>query len=515
VNITLNIEEGRQYKINEVTFSGDIIPGLATELEGIKKDLLGKPYYTRRKLLLWSRVKEVYDNTGYADSDIDIRTVQPENSGKVILEVFITSGKQVRISGVVISGNDRTRDTFIRNRLLLQKGDIYSNEKKRESFRKLFDTGLFTKIDIGLSAPLKNAGRNLEVKVDELPSRELYLEPGWGSYEKIRLRAGAVEKNLFGTGRNGRIDGLISAKGETLTLSYTDPWLLRTDISLSVPLSYERREEPSYTSKEMELSFLFSKKLRDSLTLSAGYSFSNTVTSDLTDQELIISGDDNYNKGTVSTQAVWDTRDNIFYPTKGGRLAAGIDLSLPALGSDLDFGRFTFGCRYFTELPKTFVLGLRATTGLIIPLQNQTFIPAGERFFNGGDNTVRSYEHSELGPKNNDGKPTGGLAYTVLSIELRRRFYQKFVASLYVDAGNISPNASLLARDFAPYDNRADLLDDTLNDFWREFKFGVGFGLMYLLPVGPARIDIAYNPAPEKTWNEDSWVLHFSLGLAF
>jgi len=515
VDITLNIAEGMRYTINDIVFSGDIIPDLDSELRGIKKTLLGKPYFARRKLLLWSRLKEAYDNIGFADSDIDVRKMYSKEAGKVILEASITSGKQIRISGVVVSGNDRTRSSFIRNRLQLQAGDIYSNEKKRESFRNLFDTGLFSKIEIGLSPPTENGARNLEVTVNELPSREVYLEPGWGSYENIRLHAGILDKNLFGTGRNGRVDGLISAKGETVILSFTDPWLLRTDIAVNVPLSYEKREEPSYTSKKTEISFLFSKNMSRSLTLSTAYSYSKTETFDLNDQEIVISGDDNYNKGTISTQAVWDTRDNIFYPTKGLRLAAGFDLSLPALGSDLDFGRFTFGCRYFIKLPKDFILGLRGTTGLIIPLPNQTFIPVGERFFNGGDNTVRSYKHSELGPKDDNGDPTGGLAYNVLSIELRRRFYRKFVASLYADAGNISPNTSLLERDFSPYDSRTELLEDTLKDFWGEFKFGVGFGLMYLLPVGPARIDIAYNPAPEKNWHEDSWVFHFSLGLAF
>ncbi len=73
----------------------------------------------------------------------------------------------------------------------------------------------------------------------------------------LRLQAGVFEKNLFGTGRNGRIEGLVSTKGEILTLSYTDPWLLQTDIAMNVPLYYERREEPSYTSEETSLAILF------------------------------------------------------------------------------------------------------------------------------------------------------------------------------------------------------------------------------------------------------------------
>ena len=69
--------------------------------------------------------------------------------------------------------------------------------------------------------------------------------------------------------------------------------------------------------------------------------------------------------------------------------------------------------------------------------------------------------------------------------------------------------------DFSPPDSRSELLDDTLNDFFSEFKYGIGVGLQYQLPVGPIRFDIAYNPDPEEIWNEESWVYHFSLGMAF
>ena len=167
------------------------------------------------------------------------------------------------------------------------------------------------------------------------------------------------------------------------------------------------------------------------------------------------------------------------------------------------------------KLPHEYILGLRATTGLIFPIRDQISIPISERFFNGGDNTVRSYKHSELGPKDNNNEPVGGLGYNVFSIEVRKRFYRNFAATLYVDAGNVSPNRSLLESDFTPYTSRSDLLNDTFNDFFSDFKFGIGIGLQYLLPVGPVRLDIAYNPDPEEIWNEDNWVFHFSLGMAF
>jgi outer membrane protein assembly complex protein YaeT len=515
VVIAITIEEGPRYFIRDLKLSGDLIPEVEPELDRIKKELVGKSYYVRQKLFLRISLEDAFDAQGYADADIVVEAVRLEDPGSIMMIAGITSGERVKIDEVVISGNESTNESFIRSRLQLQAGDIYTRGKRMESFRKLYDSGVYSKVTIELAGPLDDGRRLLEVEVVELPTREYYVEPGWGSYEKLRLRAGVFEKNLFGTGKNGRLDGAVSTKGENITVSYIDPWLLQTDISMGVPLSYERREEPSYTSKETALSVLLSKKLSKNISLSTGYKFKMTQLLDVNEDTPLQKGEDDYNQGTLGLQAVWDTRDDIFFPARGLRISGSFDISLPALGSEIEFSRFTLGCRYFIELPRKYIIGLRATTGLIIPLRDQTFIPVSELFFNGGDNTVRSYDHSELGPKDENNEPTGGLAYNVFSIELRKRLYKNFAGTLYVDAGNVSPNRSLLERGMLPYPDSSELLDDTLKDYFSEFKFGVGIGLQYFLPVGPMRFDFAYNPDPEEIWNEESWAFHFSLGMAF
>jgi outer membrane protein assembly complex protein YaeT len=515
VKITITIEEGPQYIISDLKLSGDLIPELTPELAKIKKDILRKPYYVRQKLFLRISLEEAYDTLGYADADIVVEAVRLEEPGRIIMLAGITSGERVVIDEVVVSGNENTKTSFIRDRVVLKPGDIYTRAKRTESFRNLYESGLFAKIRIEPQVQGDDGRRVLAVEVEELPTREYYIEPGWGSYERLRLRAGALEKNLFGSGKNGRLDGLVSTKGETFIVSYIDPWLLQTRITMNVPLSYERREEPSYTSKETALSVLLSRKFGRNLTLSTGYKFKMTQLLDVNEDTPLEKGEDDYNQGTLGLQAVWDTRDDIFFPSKGMRIAGGFDISLPALGSEVEFSRITLGWRYFIGLPREYILGLRVTTGLIIPVSDQFFIPISERFFNGGDNTVRSYKHSQLGLKDENNEAIGGLGYNVFSIELRKRIYKNFAGTLYVDAGNVSPNRSLLERGMLPYTDRSELMDDTFGDFFSDFKFGVGFGLQYVLPVGPLRFDLAYNPDPEEVWHEDSWVFHFSLGMAF
>jgi outer membrane translocation and assembly module TamA len=113
------------------------------------------------------------------------------------------------------------------------------------------------------------------------------------------------------------------------------------------------------------------------------------------------------------------------------------------------------------------------------------------------------------------GKPTGGLAYNVLSVELRRRIIGNFIGTLFLDLGNVAPNRAPSERGRSVYDSRSQIIADTFSDFFKDLRPGVGFGLQYLLPVGPARLDLAFNPDRDPKRNEDRFAVHFSVGMAF
>jgi outer membrane protein insertion porin family len=109
----------------------------------------------------------------------------------------------------------------------------------------------------------------------------------------------------------------------------------------------------------------------------------------------------------------------------------------------------------------------------------------------------------------------GGLAFNTINVELRRRLIGDLSGTLFYDLGNVAPNRSLTEGGRRPPENRSDAVSDTLNDFFSDFRSGIGFGLHYKLPIGPVRCDLAWNPDVDKDRNEDTWVFHFSVGMAF
>ena len=512
VEVRIAFNEGERITVGPVLFQGDILEEARPDLDKLAGELTGTPFLARRKLMLRSGVQEIYGNLGYPEVKVEI--AEKKADSQIGLDCTISSGPQVIISAVKVAGNIRTSADFILHRLAFRPGDIFSSRKKRDSFQKLYQTGLFSRVGITLEGRPADPERIATVAVEESMAREIFFQGGWGSYELLRGSAGFKDKNIFGSGRVFRAEVGGSVKSANIEAAVRDPWIMGSDITADLPIFFRYREEPSFTTEELGWSVLFTRDLRKDLSVSLGYNYSSTKTKDIAATE-VVNPENDYTIASLKLQTTLDNRNDIFFPTGGRKIFAAAEIAEPTLGSGLSFYRFHFGARQFYPLSKKNTLALRYDTGVIFPGRDQIIIPIGERFFNGGEKTVRSFSESELGPKDASGDPLGGLAFNVFSVELRRLLTDRLAASLFMDYGNVSPNLSPEEDKNGPFTDRQDVIDSTINDFFRDFRPGLGTGVQYLLPVGPARLDFAWNPDQNKDNEEESFAVHFSIGMAF
>lgn len=515
VTVTATITEGTRYVIKEIRTilapgakPADCSPTLCTEL-------IDQPYYRRKKALLRSALVSSYRNRGYAWAAVDVAETDGSHPGDIILTATITPGPQVRIDGIVIKGNTKTREAFIRSRIQLRPESLYSEEKERDSFQELYRTGLFSTIDMDLEPAAEHDRATLVVTVTEASLTELYIEPGWGSYELLRLKVGARQRNLFGTGIIFNPEAAVSVKDDRLTLRLTDPWFLNTSLTADLPAYYHYREEPSFTRKDIGFSATLSRAFGHHWKGSAGYGLRKTDITDQATLQQIDPAPTNYDLGSMTVQATRDTRNDIFFPTSGHRLFLAAEHADSFFGSSITLSRLTGGWRYFLPVAKTTVIGLRYTGGIVLPGPSDVTLPISELFFNGGGNSVRSFTESQLGPRDTNGDPVGGYGYNTVNVELRQRLYGNLIGSVFYDVGNVSPNQTRDARGLAPYTSNTEVISDTLETFFEGFRYGIGAGLMYVLPIGPLRADLAFNPGADTDRGESAMVFHFSIGAAF
>ena len=169
------------------------------------------------------------------------------------------------------------------------------------------------------------------------------------------------------------------------------------------------------------------------------------------------------------------------------------------IGSSASFARlFVQNSSYYT-LTKWLVLARGTRFGVQQPLGNTLAadIPLPERFFAGGGTSLRGFGFNQAGPRDPvTGFPIGGQAMFVFNQELRfplrlPRVGTKLGGAVFYDAGNVFSSIGTITLHSAPS------ITSQTNGQLSYLSHTVGFGFRYNTPVGPVRVDLAYqiNPA--------------------
>ncbi|RMG27899.1 MAG: outer membrane protein assembly factor [Gammaproteobacteria bacterium] len=167
----------------------------------------------------------------------------------------------------------------------------------------------------------------------------------------------------------------------------------------------------------------------------------------------------------------------------GGRIAFEAAAAARGLLSDVSFFRLTLAGRRFLPLGRNDRLLVRGRLGTLAT-SDFARVPPAYRFFAGGDQSVRGYAFESLGPRDAEGRVTGGRQLVEASLEYRHRLWKQLEGALFLDVGNA-----------------VDRLGDPL-------RRGAGLGLRWKLPVGTAGLDLAFALSTPGT----PWRLHLTLG---
>jgi outer membrane protein assembly complex protein YaeT len=500
-DVAIAFTPGPKYTLTRIDVAvdeGDWPPDVPrATVDAALTDLLGKPYSSSLLRLARGRIAGTFGERAHPDAEVAIEP-RPLDPAGVVLAFRVRPGPRVRVGDVRFEGQVTTKESFLEDRVELETGAFYQRSLLRASLANLSRAGIFDRVAIDLqpaAEPANQGGvetRDVVVRVEEAAAREYRIEPGYGSYERLRIGAGVRQKNLFGTGRILDLSATVAELAQRADLSLIDPWILGPDATAVATLFWNSRQEPSFDSLEKGLQLGASWRLASEWGLRGTWTYRQSDASDVEADapELI----DDARVSELSLEPTWDTRDAFEDPHSGQLTHAGTDLSLDAFGSQLEYWRVNFEHARFLPIGARTTLAVSVRAGWIAPLGSTDEIPIQERYFNGGENTVRSFGESQLGPVDDNGTPIGGEATTVATIELRQGVARRFQIAFFVDAGTVESEHQDILR-----------FDDP--------GFGVGVGLRYLLPIGPIRLDGALNPDPDP--GDSDGAVHLSVGFSF
>jgi outer membrane translocation and assembly module TamA len=433
---------------------------------------------------------------GHARPDVAITVARPD-SVSCDVTFACTPGPTFVYDQLLIDGAPDDLEPLARKVVGLKPGTPYRPSVAGDARRWLRDLDLFRQIrprsTVRDSTDLADGVMDLDI--DLAPRRMSNAGATVGTFSDNPFVIGAFwsHRNLFSRGRGLGVGGSYATHLKELESRAWWPALLTPRSRAQLRLRYEIQDEDSYRldKTSVELSNLFRPWRHSSLRLGV------TVSNGVLDNR---SADDEAFVSDVGLQtvlgAMWynDTSDNPLNPQTGHRLTLQTDWSPPGFWTEQPFASLrAFGSRY-VPLGGRRVLALRLDGAVAWPLGDAVDLTPDRRWYAGGTSSMRGYRRRRLGPLDSDGNPIGGEVRILAGAEVRVPLVSIVGMAFFVDSGQVWARRG----------------DAELGDL----AVAGGAGLLLGTPVGPVRLDAAYNlvsPAP----GEPDLVVHFAIGHPF
>jgi outer membrane protein assembly complex protein YaeT len=472
----------------------------------------------------------------------------PARTASVSLDV--SPGQRAFIGRIRVVGVQRIDSSLVRQLLVARPGRRYSQEELFQSQRNLYESDLFRFVSVNIDSANFQPNSDsvpLLVQVNEGKRRRIRGGLGYATNDCFRGALGWTSRDFLGGGRildltsrlskvgvgapldwgladnicrASRDDTVGSAKANFyLGASVRRPAFLSPNNAITVSVFGERRSEYKvYLRQETGASIALTRstpRRRNplSLTYTVSYgrteataqsfcSFFNACTPDVIEPLRR-----NRVLATITASGNFPRVNSQIDPTRGSLAAVEVTHSSRFIGSSAlqQFTRFVGGMAWYRPLTRDVVLSWRIRGGVIfsptldVASGTGAFIPPEQRFYAGGANDVRGFERNELGPvvyvvpqshvdsASAAGGPldpdsvrvaaTGGNTLAVANVELRVPspvLSSRVRLAAFVDAGGVWQRGP--------------------NERTAVIRVTPGLGLRVATPLGPARLDVAYNP---------------------
>ncbi len=425
---------------------------------------------------LKSRLLARANATGYLDAHFTTQRLAVNPATRTAdIELVLATGEQYFFGDIDIT-QQILDDDFVRRFLPFEAGDPFDFDKLLDFQYALTDSDYFATVNV---EPLRAQAEDQHVPV-AITAREKKRSRytaglGYGTDTGPRITIGFQRRYVNRRGHRLGMETMISDVESSFATRYIIP--LKDPVRENFQLFFGtvRQDLGDAESRRLVLAPSRVRILGD---------WEQTFYLRLEDETSILPGRE-FETLMLVPGGTWSkTRaDDLFYTRSGYRLFGDLRFSHDALGAESEFVRLHIIGKRIFPLGERLRLLLRAEAGAIL-LADETEMPVSQRFFAGGDQSVRGFDYNRLATRDADGNVVGGRYLATGSAEIEYRFAESWAMAAFSDTGNAMDDP-----------------DDKLETSY-------GLGLRWLSPVGVLRFDVA---AP-ITGGGDSFRLHISIG---
>lgn len=531
ITVTFYIKEGKQFKVQDIHAPGDDLYKEDTLMPLITLEK-NKPFSQTKLTQSIGKLKDLWGEKGYIYADVYPQIVPDEKQHTVDVTFHVERGKKMYVNRINITGNNVTRDKVIRRQFDFIEGDLLTTKKLKKSHDRVEYLSFFERDGVNWRVHrLTDELADLEMNVKEAKTGNVNFMLTYGSDQNnptpsLRGSIAAQKSNLFGLGYD--VGGIIESTRKhlkRLELNFFDPNILDSDISGGYNF-YKHWDEYEYwhyvdkapIQKVLGVNVKFGfpltkidKQLKLILDLGIEHVWNNKphatgIFKDIF--EPIVRR--NFQEGTlkwIGVDLVKDTRNHQIYPSSGYKITFSNKFALPDINKQFSFYKTELEGVCYTSLigQDSLVLALRLRGGRIDTLKTSKVIPYKELFHMGGQNTVRGFTWSGIGPAWRTGEPLGARNAVLFTTELVFPLIEDYSMKGHVfydtGAGWSTPKQDINSRDWIKRDSF-------------HLRHAVGFGINLMKPM-PAKIDWGFKLDRNRKEHESPHEFHLSMNYAW
>jgi outer membrane protein insertion porin family len=519
--ISYLVNEGRRYRIERVTFRGNVSLSEEQLREHVRM-LEGRPYdgdILQRDI---RRIVRAYSPFGYiyqpqaADPDylrIDARPVFRREPGTIELVYDIHEGRPFTVGRIIVTGNTRTHEKTVLREMRLAPGELYDSSVVQEASERIRHTPYYDSVTITPIGDQPHA-RDILIEVNEARTASFTVGAGFSTNGGIMGNITLEQRNFdianwpaswrdifsdrafIGAGQQMRITLEPGTRWSNASIRFVEPWLFDQPYALSVEGYLQDRLRERYRERRTGGNTMITRRFGDIWSLTLGGRGENVRITSIRHPEVRAPEILEMAGNNTLTTATLEVRRNTTNP--GGFIHRGSDTSAkwePAgvFGGDFTYHRFTASWNFYQAvaedlLERRTVLSLHADAGYI-----GGNAPFFERFYGGGVGSVRGFRFRGISPRSGPaGDPVGGDFFTSGTVELNFPLTgDNLRGVVFVDAGTVE----------------------------EDFRFGTmrvsaGFGIRLVVPLfGQMPLALDFGFPISRRPEDDRQLISFTMGL--
>ncbi|HSW49402.1 MAG TPA: BamA/TamA family outer membrane protein, partial [Bryobacteraceae bacterium] len=515
VAVFLDIDEGGQWFVSSLGFEG-LSPEIERDLRNMLQSGPGQVFSEANVAADRDNILAYLFNRGFPNASFEWGYKDAAEPCRADLLFAVSLGPQQFVREVLIGGLKTTHPQLVNRRVGINVGDPVSQAQLLATQRRLYDLGIFAKVDMAVQNP-DGEERNKFVLLRLEESRKYSVAFGFGaqvariggSQRSLESPAGKAgfspsasfdlsRLNFFGRAHTVSLRSRLSGLQQRGLITYTAPqFRSRANLDLSFTGLFDSsRNVRTFSSRRWEGFTQIAHRWTRSRTLFYRFAYRRVGVDQGTlkiRSELIPLLSQPVRVGVFSASYLDDRRDDPTDSRRGTYNSLDLGTATKLLGSETDYFRLLGRNSTYHRIGSKLVLARTMSFGLMQTLRRRPELPPSpqdiplpERFFAGGASTHRGFPENQAGPRDPlTGFPLGGKALLTFGTELRFPLWGHNIGGvLFHDAGNVYsglPDISFRWRQ----------RDKTDFDY---MAHAAGLGFRYRTPIGPVRVDFAFVP---------------------